>query len=141
MSPDPKPYKLAVKAVIEDDDGRCLLIRRSRESRHFAGQWEWPGGKVDPGEDFPTALVREVSEETGLDVEITGLVGAVHSEMPQIHVILLCMTARIVGGEIRMSEEHEESAWAPWAEFPEWDLAEQNSTLMLDYARARSENR
>jgi len=139
MPPEPKPYKLAVKAAIADDAGRCLLIRRSAQSRHFAGQWEWPGGKVDPGEEFAMALVREVREETRLDVEIAGLVGAVHSEMPLVHVILLCLEAGIVGGEIRLSEEHDQSAWVPWAEFPQWDLAEQNSTLMLDYARSRSQ--
>jgi len=139
MSQDSKPYKLAVKAVIADEEGRCLLIRRSARSRYFPGQWEWPGGKVDPGEDFADALVREVHEETGLSVAITGLVGAVHSEMPTAHVILLCLSAEIVGGEIRMSEEHEEYAWVPWADFPQWELAEQNSTLMLDWARARSE--
>jgi len=47
-----KPFRLAVKAVIFDDQQRCLLLRRSAINHHFVGCWEWPGGKVDEGEDF-----------------------------------------------------------------------------------------
>jgi len=89
-----KPYKLAVKAIICDSAGRCLLIRRSQANQHFVGKWEWPGGKVDAGEDLSAALTREVREETALEVEVTGLAGAVHYEMPKVHVILLCLAAR-----------------------------------------------
>src|SRR5437762_4704786 len=105
-----KPYKLAVKAVVLDDRGRCLLIRRSRVCRNFVGKWEWPGGKVDPGEDFVTALIRETREETCLDVRITGLAGATQFDMPLVQVVLLCMEARITGGQIRLSEEHDDFA-------------------------------
>jgi len=71
-----KPFKLSVKAVILDGENRCLLIRRSPVNHNFVGKWEWPGGKPDPGEDFTSALLREVREETALEVEITGRDGA-----------------------------------------------------------------
>ncbi|MBI5386197.1 MAG: NUDIX domain-containing protein [Verrucomicrobia bacterium] len=106
-----KPFKLAVKAVILDGEDRCLLIRRSQHCRHFTGQWEWPGGKPDPGEDFTTALVREVREETSLEVDITGLAGATTFEMSALHVVLLCMEARVIAGEVHLSEEHDDFAW------------------------------
>ena len=62
-----KPFALAVKALVADKQGRLLAIRRSAASSQFGGNWDLPGGKVDPGESFDVALVREVAEETGLN--------------------------------------------------------------------------
>jgi 8-oxo-dGTP diphosphatase len=135
-----KPYKLAVKAVIRDEENRCLLIRRSNVCRNFAGKWEWPGGKLDDGEDFATAVAREVREETSLAVEITGLAGATEFEMPAVHVVLLCMEARITGGELALSEEHDDDAWVRLNELSRWPLADQVRDFMIDYAR-RKESR
>lgn len=129
-----KPYKLAVKAVVLEDQDRCLLIRRSGVCRNFVGKWEWPGGKVDPGEDFANAVLREAEEETGLRIEIMGLAGATQFEMPMVNVVLLCMEARIGGGEIKLSEEHDDFAWAPLGDLQNWPLTDQVKAFMLDYA-------
>lgn len=130
-----KPFSLAVKAVIFDDQQRCLLIRRSAANRSFVGCWEWPGGKVDPGEDFATAVVRESREETGLEVEITALAGANEFEMPHVHVVLLCMEAKKLSGEIRLSDEHDEFAWVSLKDLAGHNLPPQHQALMLEYAR------
>lgn len=106
-----KPWTMAVKAVITDADGRQLLLRRSSDSRNFVGLWEWPGGKLDPGEDFADGLAREVMEECGLEVEFTGLAGASEFEMPKVRVVMLCMHARVTGGELCLSEEHDDFVW------------------------------
>ena len=53
-----KPLKLSVKIVVRDDAGRCLLLRRSLSSKGNPGKWDFPGGKIDPGESFDEALVR-----------------------------------------------------------------------------------
>jgi 8-oxo-dGTP diphosphatase len=129
-----KPFVLAVKAVILDEQQRCLLIRRSATNQHFVGCWEWPGGKVDAGEEFAQAVVREAREEVGLDVEITGLAGATQFEMPKVQVVLLCLRTRIVGGTLKLSEEHDDSAWVPLAELALWKLPEQIRLFMLDYS-------
>lgn len=60
----------AATAVVRDPDGRILLIRRSDN-----GLWALPGGAQDIGESLPDAVIREVREETGLEVEVTGIVG------------------------------------------------------------------
>ena len=104
MVPASRPFRLAVKAVIFDDWNRCLLIRRSTANRNFAGCWEWPGGKLDPGEDFATGLAREVREECGLQVELTGLAGATEFAMPAVNVILLCLEARLSDAELKRLE-------------------------------------
>ncbi|NUQ64283.1 MAG: NUDIX hydrolase [Pirellulales bacterium] len=117
-----KPFRLAVRAVILNERGQCLLLRRSHVCKGFVGTWEWPGGKADAGEAFDVAVRREVVEETGLQIELTGVAGAFHVEMPQQHLAVLCMEARLSGGELRLSEEHDQSAWAPLPELLQWDL-------------------
>ncbi len=106
-----KRYGLSVRAIIENDCGQSLLLRRSGANRHFVGCWEWPGGKVMDGEDFAGALVREVREETGLEIEITALAGAAAFEVSAVHVVLLCMRARVRGGVIHLSGEHDAYEW------------------------------
>ena len=118
-----KPFRLAVRAVIRDDAGRCLLVRRSAFNKSFVGQWEWPGGKVDAGEAFEDALRREVREEAGLEIEILRLAGAFEFEMPQARIVTLCMEARPSGGTLRLSEEHDEHAWVPLEEAPRWEVS------------------
>ena len=127
-----KPFRLTVKAAILDDQQRCLLVRRSAFNRNFIGCWEWPGGKVDDGEDFAMALLREAREETGLELEITGLAGATQFEMPKAQVVLLCMEARITGGEIKLSEEHDDLAWVPLGEIGRYKFTPGIGEFMLD---------
>ncbi|MFF2039423.1 NUDIX domain-containing protein [Kitasatospora sp. NPDC058170] len=106
----PKPNRLVVaaSAVVTDDAGHILLQRRTD-----SGLYAMPGGTMDLGESLPGTAVREVREETGLDVEITGLVGTYTDPR---HVIAyadgevrqqfnVCFTARITGGELRISDE------------------------------------
>jgi 8-oxo-dGTP diphosphatase len=134
-----KPFRLAVKAVIFDDRRRCLLLRRAAHNHNFVGCWEWPGGKVEPGEEFAAALLREVREEMGLEIELTGLAGATAFEMPAVKVVLLCMEARVVAGEPRLSEEHDDFAWASLPELAKYRLAEQIRDFVLDYAKRKGE--
>lgn len=134
-----KPFKLSVKAVIEDRQGRCLLIRRSPLCKNYAGQWEWPGGKVDPGEEYPEATYRETIEECGIEIELTGLAGAFEFEVAAVRVVCLCMEVRQIGGKLKLSEEHDEYAWVSWADISQWDLAENAQVFMQDYAKQKSE--
>jgi 8-oxo-dGTP diphosphatase len=131
-------FGLTVKAVLVDEDGRTLLIRRSASNRCFAGTWEWPGGKVDEGEDFDTALRREMREETGLEIEPVHLAGSAEFDMPHVRVIVLCMDARVVGGTLTMSEEHDASAWVPLKEIHSYDLAPNMTDFMLEYVEQRT---
>jgi len=129
-----KPFSLAVKAAIADADGRYLLLRRSAHNRNFVGCWEWPGGKLDAGEDFAAGLHREVAEETGLIVELTGLACTTTYEMPKANMVLLCMEARVISGGVRLSEEHDAFVWVPLADIPRYEYPPRISEMMLEYA-------
>src|ERR1700689_1463614 len=65
--PPEKPIVLVAAVVLVDVDGRVLLAERP-PGKHLAGLWEFPGGKVQPGETPEAALVRELAEELGIDV-------------------------------------------------------------------------
>ena len=69
-----------VGAIVFDEHGRLLLIRRAHAPAE--GLWSIPGGRVEPGEDAVAATVREVREETGLDVRVVREVGSVVRELP-----------------------------------------------------------
>ncbi len=69
-----------VGAIVFDERGRLLLIRRAHAPAE--GLWSIPGGRVEPGEDDIAATVREVREETGLDVRVVREVGTVIRDLP-----------------------------------------------------------
>jgi 8-oxo-dGTP diphosphatase len=89
--------------------GRVLAARRCRPPE-TAGGWEFPGGKVDPGEEPAAAAVREVREELGCDVEVTGWLE------PQVPIraglVLRVATAVLVDGEpVPRAGEHDAVRW------------------------------
>ena len=99
-----------VAAVIADESGRVLLARRPRGT-HMEGLWEFPGGKVGARESPAPALVREIREELGVDVEVgRPLTFAVHSE-PGLEILLLFFRASIVAGD-PTPLEGQELRWA-----------------------------
>lgn len=63
-----------VGAIIENEEG-CVLLAQRPPGKHLAGFWEFPGGKVEPGESAPEALKRELQEELALDVAIGRFLG------------------------------------------------------------------
>lgn len=132
-----KPFGLAVKALVSDGEGRCLLIRRSKSSKFFAGKWDLPGGKVDAGEDFETAIKREVEEETGLNISLEGVAGAAEHEMPAVRVVVLFLEACAKSNKVRLSHEHDLYEWVPRSELSDRDLNEQIQTFVKEHTRAR----
>lgn len=104
-----------VAGTIPVDDGRVLLTRRAIHPGH--GLWTFPGGFVDFGESVTDAAVRETLEETGLSVDLTGLLN-VYS-YPGSPVIIV-YTARVTGGTLTPCAENDQLEWMtpdeiPWA--------------------------
>lgn len=88
---------MVVAAGLLVDDDRVLVARR-RDGDHLAGQWEFPGGKVRPGESIEDALARELHEELGVRTEPGARWGTVRHRYPEREVLIHFLFARIVDG-------------------------------------------
>ncbi|MFK0255546.1 NUDIX domain-containing protein [Streptomyces sp. NPDC090445] len=104
----------AASAVVVDDEGRVLLQRRTDN-----GMWALPGGQMELGESLAECAVRETWEETGIRVEVTGIVGTysnpghvfVYDDGEVRQEFSICLLARPTGGTLRISDESLEVAW------------------------------
>jgi 8-oxo-dGTP diphosphatase len=119
-----KPWRLSVKVLIRDDKGCCLLLKRSMNSKGNPGKWEPPGGKIDQGESFETALLREVIEETGLAISIQHVAGTAESELPKIKVVHLILEGKVESGKLHLSDEHTAHMWVDPKVFSNLELAD-----------------
>jgi 8-oxo-dGTP diphosphatase len=113
---DPQPVS-SVGAVIVDE-GRLLLIQRGRGA--FEGFWAIPAGRQHYGETMEEAAVREVREETGLDVAVGDpvWVGDIldPSDPPEYHYTVVDFAAFVIGGELRAGDDAVDARWVDLAE-------------------------
>jgi 8-oxo-dGTP diphosphatase len=107
-----KGYGLTVRGVIKNDSGEILIVKRHPKSKTDPEMWELPGGKVEKGEHFADALVREIKEETDLDVSVGDFCEAVQNDYSHKRTVQLMMYLTDVEGEVKISEEHTEFMWA-----------------------------
>ncbi|MEV6416559.1 NUDIX domain-containing protein [Kribbella sp. NPDC051718] len=93
-----------VGALVYDEQHRLLVIQRANEPGR--GLWSLPGGRVEPGEDDPTAVAREVAEETGLRVEVGEFVGEVERDAPNGKLyVIRDYQAESVGGTLAAGDD------------------------------------
>lgn len=100
-----------VGAVLVTADGLRILAARRRPSIPTAGRWEFPGGKIEPGESPQAALVRELREELGIEVEVGWLIGRGTGWAGERELHLDCYWARPVGPSPTTSTDHDLLEW------------------------------
>ncbi|MEV6874117.1 NUDIX domain-containing protein [Amycolatopsis sp. NPDC051128] len=106
-----------VGGIAFDDDGRLLLIRRANNPG--SGQWSLPGGRVEPGESDETAVIRELREETGLDVIPGTWIGTVTRGPFEIHDY----ACEITGGILTAGDDATEARWSDAADLSALEAA------------------
>ena len=97
-------HLVSVAGLVTNEEGKILLVKSPWRG------WEYPGGLIEPGETFQQALHREIREEAGVEVEITGFVGICKNVEKDI--VNIDFTCRYVSGELTPSEESTEVIWA-----------------------------
>lgn len=111
---------LVVAAVVERD-GRVMICQRRPEA-HNGLKWEFPGGKLEPGESPEAALARELREELDIDARVGRVRDAVYHRYPDRDVLVLFYGCQIAAGEPRPLDCNA-IAWALPAELPDYDFA------------------
>jgi 8-oxo-dGTP diphosphatase len=94
-----KPRILVAAGLIRRDDDDCFLVTRRGAHTHLAHSWEFPGGKVDPGEAPSHTVQREIREELGVEVEVGDIYAVGHHEYDTKEVILMVYEAKLMHGE------------------------------------------
>ena len=107
-----KTYGLTVRGVMKNDIGEILIVKRHPKSRTDPKMWELPGGKVEKGEHFADALVREIKEETNLDCTVGDFCEAVQNDYMHKRTVQLMMYLDNISGDVKISEEHTDWMWA-----------------------------
>jgi 8-oxo-dGTP pyrophosphatase MutT (NUDIX family) len=138
-APKPNSVVPAAVALVAREDGAVLLIRRTDN-----GNWALPGGAIEMNESVADAAVRETFEETGIQVEVTGLLGIYSDPGHVIHFtsndevrreFSVALTARPVGGEPTLSTESSEVRWVAPADLAGYTMGTAMRRRVDDYLR------
>jgi 8-oxo-dGTP diphosphatase len=122
------------KVLVVNKAGEVLAIRRSKTDERRPGEWDFPGGWVDEGEDIIAAVVREAKEEAGLNIHDPKLVFG-HSEMTTHYgsgTWLLCVAHIDDDPEITLSYEHDLHKWVKPGELLK-EITYERQQIMLRY--------
>ena len=96
-----------VAAIIKRGDE---ILATQRGYGNYEGWWEFPGGKIEPGETPEQALVREIREELRADIAIEKHIIDVSHDYPEFHIDMQCFLCSLVGDELTLVE-HEDAKW------------------------------
>lgn len=124
-------FLVSVKALIAYQE-KLLVLKNTAEKWGRKSRWELPGGLLGIGEGFEEGLVREVGEETGLEVAVGDVVAAwdrwerdfrlADGRVLDVRIVELVFAGQLVGGEMKLSEEHSQFKWASREELKRLNL-------------------
>jgi mutator mutT protein len=101
-----KTIRVAAAIILHENK----IFATQRGYGEFKDGWEFPGGKIEPGETPQQALIREIREELDTDIEVGELVDTVEYDYPAFHLSMDCFLCRVKSGDLVL-KEHEASRW------------------------------
>ena len=122
-----KPLLIVLAAAIFDAEGRVLLARK-RAGTSNAGLWEFPGGKLEPGEHEAEGLRREIGEELGLEITVAEWFATGYTITPKHRIELRGYRAELCGGTLQLSD-HDAVVWVAPHELATYSLPEADLPL------------
>lgn len=127
---DPPVVGVGVAVI---DQGRILLVKRGREPGK--GLWAVPGGKVRWGETMTSAARREVLEETGLDVEIGGVIWVGEHLSEDHHIVLIDFLGTVTGGHLKAADDADDARWVELSAAADYPLTPTMYDLVEELSR------
>lgn len=132
---------IGVGAIIEDETGRILLVKhKPKEGDFWYGKWICPGGELEVGETIEEGIIREVREETNLEIALTKALTPFDRVVKgdsrvSLHVLYIDYLARLVGGELRTGDDVGEARWVSKEELPQiWEELHEDTRRLLRIA-------
>ncbi len=132
---EPRARKLVVAGMLIDDARGRVLISQRRADQALPLKWEFPGGKVEPGEAPVDALVRELREELGCAVEVGRIWDVLFHAYPDFDLVMLVYPCRLVPGEVARAVEVADLRWCTPTELDAWDILPADRPLVLRLQR------
>ena len=127
--------QVAVGAAVFNDD--CvLMVKRSKPPAK--GSWAVPGGKIRPGETMQQALVREIKEETGLDIQVGDIIYVFdviqRDEKNEItfHFVIIDFLCELKGGQLKAGDDALDAKWISRQDIKEMNINEKTKTMLKD---------
>jgi 8-oxo-dGTP diphosphatase len=111
-----------VSCAVIEKHGRILIARR-KSGDHMAGKWEFPGGKIEPGETSEQCLKRELLEELGVEIAVDEFICSSSWKYDHATIKLLAFKATLISGELIL-HDHAEIRWVTSRELADYDFPE-----------------
>lgn len=114
-----------VGAVIRNEEGNILMAQRQpSENPYKSLKWEFPGGKIEPGEIGIESIKREILEELECEIDVNALIGKIEHEYPDFKLEMELYDCRLIGEKKPQCVEHNELRWVAAEEIGNLDLIE-----------------
>lgn len=128
--------KLSVTAaIIRNKEGKILICQRADDSS-MGGLWEFPGGKLEPGESLEECVVRECREELSVEIAVHGIFAQTQYQYPDKLIDFTFFSASVTGGDIKMNV-HKAIRWADISETANYEFCPADIEI-LDMLRAEN---
>ncbi len=124
-----------VAAIISalNENGETIIFATQRGYGEFKGGWEFPGGKIEPGETPEEALRREIMEELDTEIRVGELVDTIEYDYPTFHLSMDCFWCEILSGNLVL-KEHEDARWLSKTQLKDVEWLPADVTLIENIA-------
>ncbi|MCR5540108.1 MAG: (deoxy)nucleoside triphosphate pyrophosphohydrolase [Ruminococcus sp.] len=102
-----KTIKVVATVICDSLQAKTRIFATARGYGEFKGMWEFPGGKIEPGETPQQALAREIKEELDTTIKVGELIGTIEYDYPEFHLSMDCFWCEVVEGELVLLEAQE----------------------------------